>query len=177
MVEDRVTDGRRIAQLFASEIRGRSAGPLGAIAVVDVHDADGSPSGQFAYGLDRGDERLAAVYVHANRASLAIPGGVEAGETAPETASETATESASETATESAPETAGESDVERVARAVAERTDLSVERTGSDIQGTAVSVDSGAAVKRALTVLEAVANAVEEPEEGRTGDPGEDTPE
>lgn len=77
MVEDTLNNGRRIGQLLASEIRGRTREPLGSLAVVDVRDADGRTDGLFAYGIDHGDERLAAVYVHENRASLAVLTGIE----------------------------------------------------------------------------------------------------
>lgn len=80
MVTERVTDGRRIAQLLAAELRGRTDGPLGRVAVVDVRDAEGTTGGAFAYGIaipdggDDGDEprRLADVYVHETRARLDV---------------------------------------------------------------------------------------------------------
>lgn len=89
MVTERVTDGRRIAQLLASELRGRIDGPLGRVAVVDVRDAEGTTDGAFAYGIaveeeddDGSDEegedasadprRLADVYVHESRARLEV---------------------------------------------------------------------------------------------------------
>jgi hypothetical protein len=71
MVEERVTDGRRIAQLLASEIRGRERGSLGRLSVVDVHDAEGTAHGEFAFGVDAhagsGARRVADVYVHEDR--------------------------------------------------------------------------------------------------------------
>jgi hypothetical protein len=74
MVEERVTDGRRIAQLLASEIRGHERGPLDRLTVVDVEDVEGSEFGEFAYGVDRsvGNERVrvADVYVHDERARV-----------------------------------------------------------------------------------------------------------
>jgi len=77
MVEDRITDGRRIAQLLASEIRGRERGSLGRLAVVDVRDAEGDVHGEFAFGVgartDTGDaraSRVADVYVHGDRARV-----------------------------------------------------------------------------------------------------------
>lgn len=70
MVEDRITDGRRIAQLLASEIRGRDDGPLGPLSVVDVQDAEPTPGGEFAYTVARGDETVAKVFVHPERARL-----------------------------------------------------------------------------------------------------------
>jgi len=51
MVEDRLTDGRRIAQLLASEVTGH--GDLGALAVTDADpDAAPTPEGTFAYAID-----------------------------------------------------------------------------------------------------------------------------
>lgn len=77
MVEDRITDGRRIAQLLASEIRGRERGSLGRLAVVDVRDAEGDVHGEFAFGVDArtdtddsGARRVADVYVHGDRARV-----------------------------------------------------------------------------------------------------------
>ena len=74
MVEDRITDGRRIAQLLASEIRGRERGPLGRLSIADVHDVEGSAHGAFAFGVDAatdsGVRRLADVYVHDDRARV-----------------------------------------------------------------------------------------------------------
>ena len=71
MVEDRITGGRRIAQLLASEVRGRERGPLGRVSVVDVHDVEGSAHGEFAFGVDAhvsaGGRRVADVYVHDDR--------------------------------------------------------------------------------------------------------------
>ena len=71
MVQDRIGDGRRIAQLLASEVRGRERGPLGRLAVVDVRDVEGSAYGEFAFGvdahLDSGSRRVADVYVHDDR--------------------------------------------------------------------------------------------------------------
>lgn len=78
MVDRRVTDGRRIAQLLASEVTGRTDGPLGPLAVVDANDVEGSTEGAFAYGIDRDGDRLADVYVHEDRVRLAVGAGVEA---------------------------------------------------------------------------------------------------
>lgn len=130
MVEERVTDGRRIGQLLASEVRGHTRGLLGSLAVTDVQDADGrdadgSNAGQFAYGIDRGDERLAAVFVYKSGVSLAV---------------------------------LRENDA---AVAAAERNDLAVRENVGHLPGVAVSVESGAAVKRALNVLEAVLEAAD----------------
>jgi hypothetical protein len=84
MVVERVTDGRRIAQLLASELRGHERGALRRCSVVDVQDVDGSEFGEFAYGVDvtvgegDGREHLAAVYVHDDRTRVEFVRGVEA---------------------------------------------------------------------------------------------------
>ncbi|MFB6165643.1 MAG: hypothetical protein ABEJ31_10835 [Haloarculaceae archaeon] len=79
MVDERITDGKRIAQLLASELSGRESGPLGALAVVDADpDADPTPDGTFAYGVDRDGERLADVFVQPDRARVELRRNVEA---------------------------------------------------------------------------------------------------
>lgn len=74
MVDERITDGRRIAQLLASEVRGRERGPIGRLAVVDVRDVEGNSFGEFAFGVDAhvdsGARRVADVYVHDDRARV-----------------------------------------------------------------------------------------------------------
>jgi hypothetical protein len=53
MVEDRLTDGRRIAELLASELDGLG-GALAAVAVVDAdRDAEATPDGAYAYRVVR----------------------------------------------------------------------------------------------------------------------------
>ncbi len=78
MVEDRITDGKRIAQLLASELTGLSTPPLDRIEVVDA-DPDAGPSGDgtFAYGVDCDGERVGDVFVHesAARIELGVDGG------------------------------------------------------------------------------------------------------
>jgi hypothetical protein len=73
MVEDRVTDGRRIAELLASELEGRVDGGLARVAVTDAdRDVEPRPEGARAYGVTLDGERLAAVFVHPDRAHLAF---------------------------------------------------------------------------------------------------------
>lgn len=72
MVERRVNDGRRIAQLLASEVTGRTDGPFDPLTVVDAHDVEGSTAGEFAYGVDRGGIRIADVYVHDDQARVEV---------------------------------------------------------------------------------------------------------
>jgi hypothetical protein len=79
MVEDEIRDGRRIAELLASEVDGREDGPLGTIAlhVVD-EDADGTPYGEHAYDLTIDGETLASAHVHEDRIHLEFGRGVDA---------------------------------------------------------------------------------------------------
>jgi hypothetical protein len=84
MTDDRITDGRRITELLASEVTARSDGPLSGLELVDVQsDAEGSEDGTFAYGIavDEVDTetqiRLADVYVHDERAFLEFRTGLD----------------------------------------------------------------------------------------------------
>jgi hypothetical protein len=89
MVEDRTTDGKRIAQLLSSEVSSREDSGLDRLAVVNA-DADAEPSaeGELAYEIalrddadstdenpdsaddEDPDEILAEVYVHDDRARV-----------------------------------------------------------------------------------------------------------
>ncbi|MFB6135187.1 MAG: hypothetical protein ABEJ04_00320 [Halobacteriaceae archaeon] len=73
MVEDTLSDGKRIAQLLASELDGRADGALSELTVVGARpDAEPSTDGTFAYAVARGDERVAAVYLHPERARVDV---------------------------------------------------------------------------------------------------------
>ncbi|MCU4744595.1 hypothetical protein [Natronoglomus mannanivorans] len=130
MVEERITDGRRIAQLLASEIDGRDDGELDRLAVTNAdRDVEPTSDGAHAYditltqtpGQPRTDERIARVFVHEAFARLAF-----------ETGSDSAV-------------------------AASQDLDLRVEQDETAVQPLAVvSVESGAAVKRATTVVERV---------------------
>jgi len=81
MVEDRLTDGRRIAQFLASEITGHEA--LAALAVTDpAPDVEPTPDGAFAYAIEYHDdghsERVATVSVQPDRVRLAFERAVDA---------------------------------------------------------------------------------------------------
>ncbi len=136
MVEDRITDGRRIAQLLASELDGRGDGAFDALAVVDADpDVEPTADGARAYdvalvgddaggaGGDGADEtrHLATVFVQPDRARVEFVAAVEA-----------AAERASDA-------------------------DLRVRPKATDPPRTLVFVPSGAAVKRVADVFEAVA--------------------
>jgi hypothetical protein len=79
MSDDRITDGRRIGELLASEVTARSDGPLSNLVLVDVRsDAEGSADGTFAYGISLGEQiRLADVYIHDDRARLEFRAGLD----------------------------------------------------------------------------------------------------
>ena len=71
MVEDRITDGRRIAELLASELDGREDGVLESIRVTDAdRDVEPTADGERAYDVTFCDERVARVFVQPDRARL-----------------------------------------------------------------------------------------------------------
>lgn len=79
MVDDRTTDGRRLAELLSSELHGREAGPLGRLAVVDADlDADPTADGAFVYAVALDGDRLAGVYAHPDRLRVEFERGVDA---------------------------------------------------------------------------------------------------
>jgi len=79
MVEDRVTDGKRIAQLLSSELSGRDRGTLGEVSVVDAHpDAEPAPDGTVAYGIAFGDDRVGTVRLSPEAATLSVTRGTDA---------------------------------------------------------------------------------------------------
>lgn len=93
MVRDELKDGRRIAELLASEIDGRSRGPLGRLTVTNPdRSVEGTPTGERAYDVrrlraDRDPRRepapdeagrlFAQVYVHEDRARVELLDGLE----------------------------------------------------------------------------------------------------
>lgn len=79
MVEERITDGRRIAELLSSELHGRSDGALGPIEVVEADpDVEPSPNGALAYRLTLAGDPFGGVYVHPDRARIELRSGLEA---------------------------------------------------------------------------------------------------
>ncbi|MFT4921814.1 MAG: hypothetical protein ACI8XM_001021 [Haloarculaceae archaeon] len=79
MVDDEIRDGRRIAELFASEIDGREDGALAAVGLTVIdEDAEGSPYGEHAYDVTVDGGVLAGVHVHEDRAHLEFGRGIEA---------------------------------------------------------------------------------------------------
>jgi len=86
MVEDRVTDGRRVAQLLASELTAREDGPLAGLELVDVdRDAEPSADGTLAYRVARDGETVADAYLQPERVRLEF-------RVAPESVADTARE-------------------------------------------------------------------------------------
>lgn len=76
MVEERVTDGTRIAELLASELHGRTDGALARVAVVDaVEDVEPTADGTVAYRIAVDGDAVAAVNVHPERVHLAFAEG------------------------------------------------------------------------------------------------------
>ncbi|MBX0294900.1 hypothetical protein [Haloarcula nitratireducens] len=74
MVEDRITDGRRIAQLLASELTGLERGPLGDVSVVDAdRDVEPTADGAFAFGIETDGRSLGEVHVTPDTARLTLP--------------------------------------------------------------------------------------------------------
>ncbi|WP_137284841.1 hypothetical protein [Halorussus salinisoli] len=130
MVEDRTTDGKRIAQLLSSEVSSREDSGLDALEVVNADaDVEGSADGELAYEIarqlgedDPGEnaEILAEVYVHDDRVRVEFRAEADA------------------------------------AAEVAESADLRVRPKSVQPPRTLVFVEDGAEVKRATDVLVAV---------------------
>lgn len=83
MVEERVADGIRIAELLASEVEGRTDGPLGSIRVAGADtDVEPTANGARAYTItgavsdgttsELADTTVATVNVHEDRIHLAF---------------------------------------------------------------------------------------------------------
>lgn len=127
MVDERVTDGKRIAELLSSEVTGHENDPYGDVRVGNADpDVEPSAEGSRAFDVLLDTELLASVYVMPDRVRLELRAGFERGEQA------------------------------------AERRGLRTRPVGSDPPKVVVFVESGAAVKRALDVLGAVAEETTE---------------
>ena len=129
MVEERITDGRRIAELLASELDGREDDELASIAVTNADrdvepTADGARAYDVTLALPSDDaHRIARVFVHEDRARLEFETGQD------------------------------------VAAEAAEDLELRVRPKATQPPRTLVFVESGAAVKRATDVVKAVSRA------------------
>lgn len=127
MVEDQITDGRRIAELLASEIDGRADGELEYFTVTNAdRDVEPTVDGARAYDVVRGDDRIARAFIHEDRAHLEFEAGQD------------------------------------VAAATAPEVGLRVRPKASKPPSTLVFVESGAEVKRATDVLQAVSRRLVE---------------
>lgn len=80
VVEHRITDGTRIAQLLASEVDGRTDSGLDAVTVTNADRAvEPSPDGARAYDIVLpSEELLGQVFVHPNKARLSLESSVVA---------------------------------------------------------------------------------------------------
>jgi hypothetical protein len=73
MVEHEVTDGKRIAQLLASELTGLELGPLAGVRVVDADPAAApTESGTDAYRLVYGGRTVAVVSMFPDHATVSL---------------------------------------------------------------------------------------------------------
>jgi hypothetical protein len=76
MVEERVTDGRRIAELLASELTGLAVGPLAEVDVVDAEpDATPSEEGTLAYRIAYAGTTIGSVAVFPDYAQVKLDEG------------------------------------------------------------------------------------------------------
>jgi hypothetical protein len=72
MVEDRITDGRRIAQLLASEVDGR-AGALADLSVTNARrDVEPTADGARAYDVELDGEAVATAFVQPDRVRIEV---------------------------------------------------------------------------------------------------------
>ncbi|WP_439027097.1 hypothetical protein [Haloarchaeobius sp. DT45] len=79
MVEDRTTDGVRLAQLLSSELDGREDGEFARFAVENA-DRDVAPTddGARAYDVTRDGEPFAVVFVQPDRVRIELSAGLDA---------------------------------------------------------------------------------------------------
>ncbi|MFC7202466.1 hypothetical protein ACFQJC_02995 [Haloferax namakaokahaiae] len=70
MVVDALSDGKRIAQLLASELTGHEDA-FSLLEIVESDpDVEPTDDGAFAFGVNHGDERVAEVFVQPDRARV-----------------------------------------------------------------------------------------------------------
>lgn len=75
MVEDAISDPKRIAQLLASELTGLATGPLADVAVVDAdQSATPSPDGTVAYAVAVDGDTLGRTELYPDAAVIVIDG-------------------------------------------------------------------------------------------------------
>ncbi|MFB6268549.1 MAG: hypothetical protein ABEH83_01300 [Halobacterium sp.] len=81
MVEDEITDGKRIAELLSSEVAGHENAPYDRLTVENADpDVEPTDEGAHAYDVHVDGERLASVYVMPDRARVELFDGLEAAE-------------------------------------------------------------------------------------------------
>jgi hypothetical protein len=75
VTDDCITDGKRIAQLLASELSGLERGPLDAVSVSDA-DPDATPSerGTEAYRVTHRQDHIATVRLYPEHATVRLHG-------------------------------------------------------------------------------------------------------
>jgi hypothetical protein len=75
VVERRVTDGKRIAQLLASELSGREDGLLSRVTLTEADaDAEPSPEGTLAFRVAVDGDPVGTVRMYPERVVLALDG-------------------------------------------------------------------------------------------------------
>lgn len=75
MVEDRVTDSTRIAQLLASELTGLETGPFAHVEVIEANpDASPAPGGTEAYAITYRETRVGSVVLFPDHVELRLVG-------------------------------------------------------------------------------------------------------
>ncbi|WP_232686262.1 hypothetical protein [Halobacterium zhouii] len=84
MVEDSLQDGKRVAELLASEVSGHENEPYGRLAVTNAdQDVEPTADGAHAYDVElagdaASDDPLAEVFVQPERARLEVRSGLDA---------------------------------------------------------------------------------------------------
>ena len=153
MVESRVTDGERIAELLAAEIEGRSDGGLGRLSVTNVEaDAEPGHHGDCIFDVVRAEKPV----------SGDVPDGSNIGDATGESRTESSTDELVATAhvhddrIHLALRTAQEEAHERAAAL-----DLRTRPKATTPPQTLVFVESGAEVKRAVRVFSTVGEAID----------------
>ena len=157
MVESRVTDGERIAELLAAEIEGRHDGGLGRLSVTNV-DTDAEPG-------HHGDRIFDVVRVEKSHGGSAADGSSDGGATENPSNQDSAGKSSTESPTDELVATAHVHDdrihlalrtAQETAHERAAALDLRTRPKATTPPQTLVFVESGAEVKRAARVLSAV---------------------
>lgn len=73
MANNRITDGKRIGQLLASELTGLERGRLGAVSVADADPAvEPTADGAFAFRVETDDRTIGSVTVTPETARLQL---------------------------------------------------------------------------------------------------------